>query len=59
MEIIITKRDERQEARLTYGVMDVWCSVCKEYVEPDKLLIGRKHIYIIHCNTQQEVGAVF
>lgn len=34
------------------------CCRCKKEVEPDELLIGRRHIYALHCGIQQEIGCI-
>jgi len=34
------------------------CSYCKREVEPDRIMIGRAHIYAKHCGTMQELGIV-
>lgn len=34
------------------------CSHCKKEVEPDKVVIGRAHVYMAHCGSMQEVGCV-
>jgi hypothetical protein len=58
MEIVIAARDTSQIAfKLEFKVL-FKCSVCKKEVQPDKLLIGRAHIYAVHCKQMQDVGVV-
>jgi len=35
------------------------CSCCDREVEPDRLEIGRAHVYALHCRVMQDVGLVF
>lgn len=34
------------------------CCKCGKEVEPDKLDIGRAHVYALHCGMMQDVGIV-
>lgn len=58
MELVIANREYRQygislEFKITFK-----CSKCKKIVVPDRLEIGRAHIYALHCGMLQDVGCV-
>ena len=36
----------------------IYCPVCRRIVEPDRVSIGRAHIYAVHCGVAQEVAVV-
>jgi len=36
----------------------MYCSVCNKWVVPDKLEIGKAHIYGVHCGVAQELACV-
>jgi transcription elongation factor Elf1 len=58
MEIVIASRDKSQIAfKLEFKII-FKCVVCNREVQPDQLLIGRAHIYAVHCKQMQEVGIV-
>jgi hypothetical protein len=35
------------------------CSICKKWVTPDIVILGKAHVYGIHCGIQQDIGCVF
>jgi hypothetical protein len=37
----------------------MYCSICKKWVIPDILILGKAHIYGLHCGIQQDIGCVF
>ena len=37
----------------------MYCSVCKKWVIPDRLSLGKAHIYGTHCGVTQDLGCVF
>jgi len=37
----------------------MFCSVCKRWVVPDRLSLGKAHIYGLHCNQFQDLGCVW
>jgi len=36
----------------------MYCSICKKWVVPDKLEVGKAHIYGVHCGVAQELACV-
>ena len=34
------------------------CSRCEKWVEPEQLILGRAHIYGLHCGIMQDIGCV-
>jgi len=36
----------------------MYCTHCKQWVEPNKLILGKAHIYGLHCGVMQDVGCV-
>jgi len=36
----------------------MYCPVCKKWVIPDRLALGKAHIYGTHCNIFQDLGCV-
>lgn len=39
-------------------IIEFYCGSCEEYVKPDELILGDKHIYAVHCDNAQEVACV-
>jgi hypothetical protein len=37
----------------------MYCGYCKKWVVPDKLSLGKAHIYGTHCGVQQDLGCVW
>lgn len=34
------------------------CCVCKQEVTPEQLILGKAHVYALHCGQMQDVGIV-
>lgn len=58
MKLIIASRDYRQIGIDLKFKITFRCSKCKKDVVPDEFLIGKKHVYALHCELQQEIGCV-
>lgn len=58
MKLFVANRDYPQEGFSLQFKVVFTCSVCKREVEPDRLAIGRGHVYALHCDVMQEVGCV-
>lgn len=58
MDFIIAKRDYGQKALKLEIKITFKCSHCKQDVEPDRIEIGRAHIYALHCSVMQDVGVI-
>ena len=37
----------------------MFCNVCKQWVIPKRLSLGKAHIYGLHCGVMQDLGCVF
>lgn len=57
-EVIIASRKYRQITSNLMLRITFHCGKCCKDVEPDKLLIGKAHVYALHCEVQQEIGLV-
>lgn len=58
MKVFIASRDQRQKMFNLEIKILFYCVKCKKIVEPDELLIGKAHVYALHCDLQQDVGLV-
>lgn len=58
MKVMIASRNHRQKAFNLEIKILFHCVKCKKIVEPNELLIGKAHVYALHCEFQQEVGLV-
>jgi len=41
-----------------YIRIKMYCPVCKKWVIPDRLYLGKAHVYGVHCNISQDLGCV-
>jgi len=58
MKVIIASRHYRQEVFDLKLKILFHCLKCDKEVEPDELLVGKRHVYALHCEVQQEIGCV-
>lgn len=58
MDFLISKREYGQKAVKLEIKITFKCCKCEKEVEPDRIDIGRAHIYALHCNVMQEVGVI-
>ena len=42
-----------------YIRIKMYCSVCKKWVVPERLSLGKAHIYGVHCGVMQDLGCVW
>jgi len=42
-----------------YIRIKMYCPVCKKWVVPERLTLGKAHIYGVHCGMMQELGCVW
>jgi hypothetical protein len=50
---------EYQIFEAPYIRIKMYCPVCKKWVVPDKLSLGKAHIYGTHCGISQDLGCVW
>ena len=58
MKLLIARREYNQHGISLHFKVTFKCFKCKKVVVPDKLEIGRAHIYALHCGLLQEVGCI-
>ena len=39
--------------------IEMYCNYCKKWVTPDRLELGKAHVYGLHCGVLQDIGCTF